>query len=117
MMNGGGDMPLEMAKAIDFLQETTAPAFAYAVLDTMQRRCNKPPTDHMMDIVVKRLGPISDPLGLGFVFRYEQARSLWQAGKAVEAAKLFKDLHTGTLHPAMLPPIHAPFPHVLQIPP
>ena len=41
----------------------------------------------MMDIVVKRLGPISDPLGLGYVFRYEQARSLWQAGKGAEAAK------------------------------
>src|SRR5262249_51182521 len=60
--------------------------------------------------------PISDPLGLGYVFRYEQARSLWQAGKAHEAAKLFKDLHTATLQQGMLPPIDVAFRNVLQMP-
>src|SRR5262249_20153233 len=63
--NSGHDMPVAKSQVMDFLQETMSPAFAYAVLDTMQRRCNTAPTDHMLSLVEKRFSPISDPLGLG----------------------------------------------------
>jgi tetratricopeptide (TPR) repeat protein len=111
-----GDMPIEMAKVIEFLGDTPSPGFAYAVLDTMQRRANKPPTDHMLEIAVKRFGPISDPLGLGYVFRYEHARSLSQAGKIAESAKAFRELHADTLKLGVLPPIDSAFRETLQMP-
>jgi tetratricopeptide (TPR) repeat protein len=111
-----GELPGEYAKVIEFLQNTPSPTFAYAVLDAMQRRSNRPPTDYMTEIAVKRFGPISDPLGLGYVFRYEHARALWQAGKAPEAGKLFKDLHADTLKYGLLPPIDSAYRSVLQLP-
>ncbi len=116
LLNGGADMPLEKAKVIEFLNETPTPMFAYAVLDTMQRRCNTPPTDHMVNLAEKRFGPISDPLGLGYVFKYEQARSIWQTGNGAEAARLFRDLHTNTLKFGVLPPIDPAFRDTLQMP-
>lgn len=116
LMNGGAEQPLEKAKVLEFLKTTTSPTFAYALLDTMQRRCNTAPTDHMMQLVSDRLGPISDPLGLGYIFRYEHARTLWQAGKAQEAAKLYKELHSDTLGHGVIPPIDGAFRDTLQIP-
>jgi tetratricopeptide (TPR) repeat protein len=111
-----GELPGEYAKVIEFLQDTPSPTFAFAVLDAMQRRSNRPPTDYMTDIALKRFGPISDPLGLGYVFRYEHARALWQAGKTVEAGKLLKDLHAETLKYGLLPPIDSAYRSVLQLP-
>ncbi len=109
-------LPLEKAKVLEFLQETTSPTFAYAILDTMQRRGNTAPTDHMMSVAVKRFGPISDPLGLGYVLRYEHARSLWQAGSGLEAGNEFRKLYADTLAVGVLPPIDADFRQVLQMP-
>lgn len=116
IMNGGQEMPLEKAKVMEFLQETTSPTFAYAILDTMQRRCNVAPSDHMMNIVEKRFGPISDTTGIAYVFRYEQARSLWQAGIGAEAGKRFRDLYADTLKLGVLPPIDSAFRDALQLP-
>ncbi|MBI3821727.1 MAG: hypothetical protein HY289_03500 [Planctomycetes bacterium] len=108
-------MPTELAKVHAHLEDTPSPLFAYAVLDAMERRGNKAPSAHMTDIALKRFGPISDPLGLGYVFRYEHARALWQAGRAPEAIKLLKDLHADTLKLGVLPPIDAAFRETLQL--
>jgi tetratricopeptide (TPR) repeat protein len=109
-------MPIEKAKVLDFFQETTSPTFAYAVLDAMMRRSNTPPSDHMMSVMLKRFGPITDRFGLGYVFRYEYARSLWQAGKGHEAVTQFRELHADTLRHGVLPPIDTAFRDVLQMP-
>ncbi len=114
--NTVADSPLERAKVIEFLHDTPSPLFAYAVIDAMQWHGRRALTDHMMDVAVKRFGPISDPLGLGYIFRYEQARIYWQAGKAADSAKLFKELHATTLKYGMLPPIDGSFRDVLQMP-
>jgi tetratricopeptide (TPR) repeat protein len=107
--NGGADLPTELSRVIDFLETTPSPVFAYAVLDAMQRRCSRAPSDHMMQIAVKRFAPISHPLGLGYVFRYEEARSLWQAGKGAAAARAFTELHADTVKLGVLPPIDTAF--------
>src|SRR5262249_38055791 len=60
--------------------------------------------------------PISDPLGLGYVFRYEHARTLWHAGIGVEASKRFRELHADTLKYGVLPPIDMAFRDALQLP-
>ena len=103
------ELPTHKAKVMEFLQDTSSPLFAYAILDTMQRRCNIAPSDRMMEIAVKRFGPITSPVGLGYVGRYEYARSLYQAGLSGEAGKHFRDLYADTLKLGMLPPIDADF--------
>jgi tetratricopeptide (TPR) repeat protein len=103
------DMPTYKAKVMEFLQDTPSPLFAYAVLDAMQRRCNIAPSDRMLEIAVKRFGPVTSPVGLGYVGRYEYARSLYQAGLTGEAGKEFRDLYADTLKLGMLPPIDADF--------
>ena len=109
-------LPLERAKVLAFLQDTPSPTFAYAILDTMQRRCNIAPTEPMWAAAAQRFVPISDPLGLGYVFRYEHARSLWQAGNGADAIAAFRKLHADTLSLGVLPPIDAGFRQVLQMP-
>jgi tetratricopeptide (TPR) repeat protein len=109
-------LPLEKAKVLEFLQDTPSPLFTYAILDTMQRRAGTAPTEQMLNIAVHRIGPISDPGGLGYVFRYEHARSLYQAGNGVEAGKAFRKLHADTLAFDVLPPIDAGFREALQMP-
>ena len=116
LANGGQDMPLAKTQVMEFLQDTMSPTFAYAILDTMQRRCNIAPTDRMLDLVEKRFGAISDPLGLGYVFRYEHARTLWQAGIGAEAGKRFRELHADTLKYGVLPPIDPAYRDALQLP-
>jgi tetratricopeptide (TPR) repeat protein len=108
------DLPIHKAKVLEFLQDTTSPLFAYAILDTMQRRCNIAPSDRMTELVVKRFGPISSPVGLGYVGRYEHARSLYQAGLGADAGKQFRDLYADTLKFGMLPPIDTGFRDALQ---
>ncbi len=108
-MQNPAELPMHRANVMDFLQDTPSPLFAYAILDTMQRRCNIAPSDRMMELAVKRFGPITSPVGLGYVGRYEYARSLYQAGLAADAGKQFRELHADTLKYGMLPPIDADF--------
>jgi tetratricopeptide (TPR) repeat protein len=109
-------LPIAKADTLKFLEETSSPVFAYAVLDAMMRKSNTQPTEYMMDVAVKRLAPLSDPLGMGYVFRYEYARSLYPAGKGQEAGKRFTELYAQTLAQGVLPPIDADFRTVLQMP-
>jgi tetratricopeptide (TPR) repeat protein len=110
------EMPIAQAKTIEFLKETSSPSFAYAIIDTMQRKGDTWTSDYMLDIAVKRFGPINDPLGLGYVFRYEHARSLLQAGKIAESARAFRELHADTLKLGVLPPLDSAFRETLQMP-
>ena len=116
LQDGAKELPLYKGKVHAFLQETTSPTFAYAVLDVMQRRSNSAPSDHMLSLAEKRFGPISDPAGLGYVFRYEHARSLQQAGLGADASKRFRDLYADTLQLGLAPPIDAAFRDALQMP-
>jgi predicted Zn-dependent protease len=52
--------------------------------------------------------------GLAYSARYEQARSLWQAGQRDGARMLFQDLYTQTLKDGVLPPLDAAFREALQ---
>jgi tetratricopeptide (TPR) repeat protein len=106
--------PIYKAKVIDFLHDTPTPIFAYAILDTMQRKCNIAPTDRMTEIAVKRFGPITSPLGLGYVQRYEYARSLYQAGLSGDGAAQYRALYADTLKLGALPPLDAGFRDALK---
>jgi ferric-dicitrate binding protein FerR (iron transport regulator) len=113
---GEGEGSIYQAKVVEFLQETTSPTFVYAVLDAMQRRSNTPASEQMLSLAERRFTPISDPLGLGYVFRYEHARSLLQAGRVAESAKRFRELHADALQHGTLPPIDQAFRDALQAP-
>jgi tetratricopeptide (TPR) repeat protein len=108
------ELPAHKAKVLEFLQDTPSPLFAYAILDTMQRRCSIAPTDRMMELAVKRFGPITSPVGLGYVGRYEYARSLYQAGLTAEAGKQFRELYADTLKFGLLPPLDPAFRDAVQ---
>jgi hypothetical protein len=109
-------LPVEKSHLLNFVQETTSPTFAYALLDAMMRRSNVSPSDHLTGVLVKRFGPVTDPAGLGYVFRYEHARSLYLAGKGAEAVKELRSLHADALRHGVLPPIDRTFREILDMP-
>lgn len=110
----GWDRPEERARALKFIQESTAPLYAWAILDAVTLRARPLPAA-FHDAMLKVHKDLGEQVGLTYFVRYEQARSLQLANKNVEASTAFRALYTDTLEAGALPPIDAGFIETLNV--
>ncbi|HMC64729.1 MAG TPA: hypothetical protein VKI65_07305, partial [Gemmataceae bacterium] len=100
------DKRARQERALRFVRENRSNIFGLAALVALD--------DHAGDSQFRRdIGAawklFEDTPGLGYVARYEQARSLFHGGQAAEARHSFRELYEKTLKEGSLPPIQADF--------
>src|SRR5262249_46433898 len=95
--------PTELRRAIDYVRKHQDSAFGWALLCLMQDRAENKAEVHAELAELWLL--FADTPGLSYAARYENARSLWHAGKADEARKRFRTLYETTLKDGALPAI------------
>jgi ferric-dicitrate binding protein FerR (iron transport regulator)/tetratricopeptide (TPR) repeat protein len=97
----------ERSLILDYLQDCSSPAFAWVLLDTIQRY-GYIDAEFQKDLAKVYLKS-SGVAGLAYAARYEHARSLYLAGNNAEAQKRFRELYEQTLKEGILPPIDSNF--------
>jgi tetratricopeptide (TPR) repeat protein len=97
----------ERDRAFDYVRRNAGTVFGWALLCRMQDRAGD---DLAFHLALADACPLfQDIPGLGYAARYEQARSLWHAGRRAEARRHFKELYEQTLARDVLPPIDGDF--------
>jgi tetratricopeptide (TPR) repeat protein len=97
----------ERERAFEYVRRNKGSLFGWALLCLLQDRAGK---DRDFHAALADLWPLfEDVPGLKYAARYEQARSLFHAGKATEARKRFRDLYEQTLAGDVLQAIDADF--------
>ncbi len=95
---------LERRQALLFVQECPSPLFAWAIVDLVPPKLQEQSPEFYRAFLD---GPGKDlpPLGLGYVGRYEYAKSLLKLNQTERARALFQKLHAGALKLGWLPPL------------
>src|SRR5205085_11584631 len=106
----------ETQRALDYVRRHKGTAWGWALLTLMQDRAGeiKPVHPILQDTTLHAALAGCWPLfenvpGLRYAARYEQARSLYRAGKHAEARKRFEQLYAETLKDKLLPAIDGDF--------
>jgi tetratricopeptide (TPR) repeat protein len=101
----GQASPAERERAFDYVRRNKGSRFGWALLCLLQDRAGK---DRDFHAALADLWPLfEDVPGLKYAARYEQARSLFHAGKATEARQCFRALYEQTLADDVLPALDA----------
>jgi tetratricopeptide (TPR) repeat protein len=97
----------DIERALDYVRRHKDTAWGWALLCLMQDRAGK---DQALHAALAECCPLFENVpGLRYAARYEQARSLWRAGRKEEARKQFTQLYRDTLKEEVLPVIDADF--------
>ncbi len=106
----------ETQRALEYVRRHKGTAWGWALLTLMQDRAGelmavRPAVpDNGLHAALAECWPLfEDVPGLRYAARYEQARSLYRAGKHAEARQRFEKLYADTLKDGLLPAIDGDF--------
>jgi ferric-dicitrate binding protein FerR (iron transport regulator) len=93
-------------KGMEFVQANRTSVLGWAMLTILADRCYYPDFHQQ---VAQAWKLFADESELGYVAKYEQARSLYHAGQHAEAGKHFRELYETMFKAKVLPPIDGTF--------
>ena len=104
----------ELQKALDYVKQQRGSGYGWALLVLMQDRAAdeekaKRDAKDVRRALADGFALFSDTPGFRYAARYEQARSLYQAGEPAEAKRRFRELYEEAVKKDRLPRIDADF--------
>jgi len=97
-----------LERGLAYVNRNKDSVLGWAMLSLLQDRAHEP-TGTLQARVADAWKLFIDASELGYVARYEQARSLLNSGKQAEAAKLFLEMYEQLVKQQVLPPIDGSF--------
>jgi len=97
-----------------FLRHNPSPVFAWAMVDSLQRRNTTGDAELARKIIAELRLDKDDGLGLVYAARYENARSLLNQNNLKEARKQFRELYAEAAKEGGIPLIDSDFRRALQ---